>query len=245
MAVVGETALTIGDLSECTGLSVRNIRAYQARGLLQPPVRRGRTGYYGPEHVARLELICALREDGFNLAAIGTLVARGPEFITRVQQLRADLEPASSSGHEWVPMDAESVRLTQEYSPSAIDRFIQQGTIRRDADGTLVNPTGLAQTAWILNRHGATPGAIIELLFEVERHARRMATTYVEFLSASDWGIPRNGELDVAHIRDTYAQLQPAAIRMMSILFEIALAKAAWQSIEEHLGTADPAPAPA
>ncbi len=31
------------------------MRAHQSRGLLPPPEIRGRTGYYGPEHVARLE----------------------------------------------------------------------------------------------------------------------------------------------------------------------------------------------
>ena len=38
-------------------MSVRNIRNHQSRGLLPPPEVRARTGYYGPEHVARLRLI--------------------------------------------------------------------------------------------------------------------------------------------------------------------------------------------
>ena len=36
---------------------MRNIRAHQSRGLLPPPEVRGRTGYYGDEHLARIELI--------------------------------------------------------------------------------------------------------------------------------------------------------------------------------------------
>ena len=38
-------------------MTVRNIRAHQSRGLLPAPEIRGRTGYYGAEHVTRLELI--------------------------------------------------------------------------------------------------------------------------------------------------------------------------------------------
>ena len=38
-------------------MTVRNVRAHQSRGLLPPPELRGRTGYYGPEHVARLNVI--------------------------------------------------------------------------------------------------------------------------------------------------------------------------------------------
>src|SRR3954462_8577307 len=48
-------------------MTVRNLRAHQSRGLLPAPEVRGRTGYYGPEHVARIELIRELQGEGFNL----------------------------------------------------------------------------------------------------------------------------------------------------------------------------------
>ena len=57
-------------------MTVRNIRAHQSRGLLPPPEVRARTGYYGPEHVARLRLIQELQGNGYNLAAIKDLVNR-------------------------------------------------------------------------------------------------------------------------------------------------------------------------
>ena len=62
--------LTIDELARETGMTVRNIRAHQSRGLLPPPEVRARTGYYGPEHVARLRLIQELQANGYNLAAI-------------------------------------------------------------------------------------------------------------------------------------------------------------------------------
>src|ERR1043165_7487352 len=67
--------MTIGELARRTGMTVRNIRAHQSRGLLPPPEIEGRTGYYGPEHVARIELIAEMQADGFNLAAIKRLLA--------------------------------------------------------------------------------------------------------------------------------------------------------------------------
>ena len=51
-------------------MTVRNIRAHQTRGLLPPPVVRGRTGYYNDEHVARIELTREMQADGLNLEAI-------------------------------------------------------------------------------------------------------------------------------------------------------------------------------
>src|SRR5947199_6299572 len=64
-------------------MTVRNIRAHQSRGLLQPPEIEGRTGYYGPEHVARIELIAEMQADGFNLAAIKRLIGDTPRGSER------------------------------------------------------------------------------------------------------------------------------------------------------------------
>ena len=66
--------LTIDQLAQRAGMSARNIRAHQSRGLLAPPTLRGRTGYYGTEHVARVGLIQKLQADGFSLALIQRLL---------------------------------------------------------------------------------------------------------------------------------------------------------------------------
>lgn len=64
----------IDELAEDSGATVRNIRVYQERGLLQPPVRRGRTAYYGPEHKRRLALILRLLDRGYTFATIEELL---------------------------------------------------------------------------------------------------------------------------------------------------------------------------
>src|SRR6185436_13945080 len=71
---VTDPEMTIEDLARETGMSVRNIRAHQSRGLLPPPELRARTGYYGQAHVSRLRLIQEMQAAGFNLAAIKHLV---------------------------------------------------------------------------------------------------------------------------------------------------------------------------
>src|SRR3990170_3414083 len=72
--VTEAASLTIDELAQRVGMTVRNIRAHQSRGLLPPPDVRGRTGYYGADHVARIELIKELQADGFNLEAIRRLI---------------------------------------------------------------------------------------------------------------------------------------------------------------------------
>jgi DNA-binding transcriptional MerR regulator len=80
-----ESTLTIEQLSAQSGMTVRNIRAHRARGLLPAPEVRERVGYYGPEHLARLQLIQEMQADGFNLRAIQRLVQ---ETQGRPEQLR-------------------------------------------------------------------------------------------------------------------------------------------------------------
>src|SRR6478672_6362735 len=83
-----EANLTVEQLAYETGMSVRNIRNHQSRGLLPPPEVRARVGYYGPEHVARLRLIQDLQADGFNLAAIERLLSGGEGLAERLLGLR-------------------------------------------------------------------------------------------------------------------------------------------------------------
>ncbi len=59
--------LTLDELTERVSMSVRNIRFYTTKGLVPPPVRRGRSGYYSADHVARLQLVRELQEHGFTL----------------------------------------------------------------------------------------------------------------------------------------------------------------------------------
>lgn len=87
---------TIDELAQFSGVTVRNIRAYQSRGLLPAPLVKARTGYYGPGHEARLELIKELQGEGVKLDTIKKLLdttggstEQVVAFIRRVRQLFA------------------------------------------------------------------------------------------------------------------------------------------------------------
>ena len=74
--------LTLDDLTERVGMSVRNIRFYTTKRLVPPPLRRGRSGFYTADHVTRLELVRELQEHGFTLSAIKGYVDRIPDDAT-------------------------------------------------------------------------------------------------------------------------------------------------------------------
>ncbi|MFE6737364.1 MerR family transcriptional regulator [Streptomyces tubercidicus] len=63
------------DLAHFSGATVRTIRAYQDRGLLPRPERRGRANVYGDAHLARLRQIADLLDRGYTLASIKDLLA--------------------------------------------------------------------------------------------------------------------------------------------------------------------------
>src|SRR5215208_1947815 len=126
-----ETDLTIDELARVTGMTVRNIRSHATRGLLQPPVVRARTGYYGPEHVARLQLIQELQANGYNLAAIKHLLSRTQEGSAEevLALARALLEPFEEERPEVVE-EAELVeRYGTDIDPKLRTRAVRLGLI--------------------------------------------------------------------------------------------------------------------
>src|SRR4249920_3745869 len=88
--------LTIDELARRTGMTVRNIRAHQTRGLLPPPEVHGRTGFYTEEHVARIELTREMQAEGLNLEAIRRVLdsteGSSSEIVDFARAVRAPFE---------------------------------------------------------------------------------------------------------------------------------------------------------
>jgi DNA-binding transcriptional MerR regulator len=95
------TLLTLDELTDRVGMSVRNVRFYTSRGLVPPPIRRGRSGFYSADHVARLELVQELQSHGFTLAAIEKYVAGIPGTATPATAGRSRSRRSTTSGGTW------------------------------------------------------------------------------------------------------------------------------------------------
>src|ERR1700744_1386650 len=69
------------------GVSVKALRLYERRGLLQPLRSEAGWGTYGPDQISRLHQILALKSLGFPLARIGVLL-KGPDALKSVLALQ-------------------------------------------------------------------------------------------------------------------------------------------------------------
>ncbi|MGI5127191.1 MerR family transcriptional regulator [Pseudonocardia sp. CA-107938] len=134
-----EELLTIDELAARSGVTVRNIRYYAGRGLLPPPQLRGRTGLYGPAHLARLELVGELSALGFTLSAIESHLQRLPLDAgpAELALQRALLTP-------WVPEHIEEVdraeldrRAGRTLSDADIQTLVGLGVVEPLDDGRL------------------------------------------------------------------------------------------------------------
>ena len=63
----------MAELAEAAGITVRTLRFYRERKLIQPPRREGRIAWYDDTHLARLRTISGLLERGHTLTGIAEL----------------------------------------------------------------------------------------------------------------------------------------------------------------------------
>jgi DNA-binding transcriptional MerR regulator len=90
--------LTVQELSERVGMTVRNLREWQTLGLLPHPEVRGRTGYYDPAVVERIEGIKRLHSEGFPLDLIRRMLEASGESGEQVMRFAHDLRAPFREG---------------------------------------------------------------------------------------------------------------------------------------------------
>ena len=127
--------ITIDQLAHEAGIPTSTVRLYQNRGLLPPPRREGRMGYYNTKHRDRLRLIAHLQERGFSLAAIKETLDHWTEGRSLAHLLGVSRIAPS--------LERKPVRLPPE---EFVERFagvdITQDDILRAAQIGLVNLDG-------------------------------------------------------------------------------------------------------
>jgi len=146
--VADEQELRIDELARRAGTTVRNVRAYQDRGLLPGPRREGRVGWYSAAHLARLRLIGELLDRGYTLANIGELLAAWEQGqdIGALLGFEAALGAAWSEDRTAVVSPGELADVLGGTAPDeeSLAAAVGMGLLEPVGDGFLVrNPSAL------------------------------------------------------------------------------------------------------
>lgn len=126
---------SIDALARAAETTVRNVRAYQDRGLLPSPERRGRIGIYSDDHLARLRLIGRLLERGYTLANIGELVVTWQQGrkLEDLLGLESELTRPWSRQKPMIVSPAQLAKmLGGPYKASDLARAIRLGLVERN-----------------------------------------------------------------------------------------------------------------
>jgi DNA-binding transcriptional MerR regulator len=235
MSKPADGEMTISEMAERTGMTVRNIRAHQTRGLLPPPVVRGRTGYYNEEHVARIELTREMQADGLNLEAIRRVLEAGGGAATEIHDFtRAIRAPFEEEAPEIVSLEelagiwrqaveeGKGLELLEHGEKLGVVRTLPEGQVE------VISPRML-QAASALAELGVSPDSVFKAADKLRREADTIARVFVDLFLKEVWepfdqaGRP---EGDWPKVRQALDRTRPLGADVLMGVFQIAMAEA-------------------
>lgn len=159
--------MTIDQIAQFASIPASTVRLYQNKGLLPPPERRGRVGYYGAGHRDRLRMISHLQERGFSLAAIKEALdswnaGRSLDYLLGVNDIAPSLgrEPLRLTAME-MAQRFEGVGLTQD----DMQRAVRIGLVELDGTDFVISNEAFADIGPAVARLGIP---VTEILDEYE-----------------------------------------------------------------------------
>jgi DNA-binding transcriptional MerR regulator len=226
-SVPPDNQLTIEELAAHTGMSVRNIRSHQARGLLAPPEVRSRVGYYGPEHVLQLRLIRELQDQGFNLNGIKRLLEETPDTAERLLRVRRSVR-AQRGDQPAETMTAvelgERFRLDPAEGRHILDVAVRLGILIPVGGDKFEapNPSLLAVGDEAV-RSGIPLRAALEVIQELQRHSDAVSRSFVKLFIREVWKPFARADMPDERwpeIEDAIERLRPAASQAVLSIFQ-------------------------
>jgi DNA-binding transcriptional MerR regulator len=218
--------LTIEQLAAESGMTVRNIRAHQARGLLAPPEVRLRVGYYGPEHVAQLKLIRDLQNDGFNLAGIKRLLDETNGTAERLTRFRQALtEPPNAERPQTLSVGelGRRFRVSAESAPGVLARAERLGVLVRAGENSyeVPSPSLLAVAERVVQR-GVSLGGALAVFEAIEAPCDAVSASFVKLFMHEVWQPFQRAGMPLerwSEIEESIDQLRPLATEALVAIF--------------------------
>jgi DNA-binding transcriptional MerR regulator len=223
----GEANLTVEQLAYETGMSVRNIRNHQSRGLLPPPEVRARVGYYGPAHVARLRLIQEMQSEGFKLSAISRLIGEHGADADRFVGLRQAVTAPFATESPEVYSRGELVEKFGTDDDRLIEKAKKLGLLVDLGDERFEAPSpALIRAAEEVLAMGIELPAALGAIEKLSRNSQSSARTFVDLFVEKVWkpfddaGRPEEGWDEIIA---AIGRLRPLAFDALNATFRLTL----------------------
>jgi len=231
--------LTIDELAREAGMTVRNVRAHQSRGLLPPAEIRVRTGYYNDEHVKRLKTVQELQAEGFNLKAIERLVAASNGSKDALFEFRRALLTSFSDEEPELATTGElEERLGGPFDPKTQKRAEKLGLIRHlGGDRYEVPSPTLVAAGEELVSLGIPVNHALAVAEQINRHSRAIAHAFVKLFvdDVIDSDAERTPE-EWSRLADALERLSPLATDAVRAGFQQTMSEAVESQLEKMLG---------
>lgn len=236
--------LTVDQLAARVGMTVRNVRAYAARGLLPAPRLVGRTGWYGPDHVARLTLVRELLAQGYTLAAVQKTVegesgTSSAETLALHRAIMAPWLPEAPQETDLPSLAARAGNLAPDVFAGIADELARLGVLELLDDGRLrVLSPELLDAGLRGIRLGLPAGPLVAAQRQVLELVEQAADIYVEMFRSTVWqdfvdaGTPPDAW---PAIRTAVEGLQPVAAQAVLASFRSAMAAAVAAELDRDL----------
>ncbi|GEE01294.1 hypothetical protein nbrc107696_17400 [Gordonia spumicola] len=220
------TEYRINDLAQVSGVSVRNIRVYQDRGLLPAPAIRGRTGWYSDEHLVRLNLISRMLERGYTFATISELL-HAAHYGMKVEHVLRDSPKASRfmSIKRAATITITELRKSLGASDRAIGISQKLGLLTKDGAHYAVRNPEVLGSAEALVKAGIDIDVLLDMWVRVEQDLSDVAHSFVSLITDKyfDENLPNLGDKTFTQIAELVQTVRPMAHEIVESAFSKAL----------------------
>jgi len=217
--------LTLDELTTRVGMSVRNVRFYTTKGLVPPPIRRGRSGYYTPDHVARLELVQELQSHGFTLSAIEKYVANIPRDATPedIALQRTMLAPWQHENPIEMSRTELDKRAGRPLSDDDLATLTALGVVFRGRRGRYQVAVSQLSIGLGLLDLGFPLEAALAASDVYAAHGREIAEELYDVFRTKAWPVYKESGTSPERIRQVVERLKPLSIASLVQAYESAM----------------------
>lgn len=216
--------LTLDELTNRVGMSVRTIRFYTSKGLVPPPLRRGRSGYYTAEHIARLELVQELQSHGLTLSAIEKYVSTIPGTASPedIALHRTMLAPWMAEQPVRMSHDELEQRAGRPLGEPELETLTALGIVLPEDGGYQVAVSQLSVGLGLLELGYPTEAALAATEMYA-RHGRQIAEELYELFRTMVWPAYKESGMTPERLKEVVERLKPLSVASLVSAYEAAM----------------------